>query len=56
MFLPPWNGADLPKAITIMDEIEQHVLLLASGGAATAAPTARATPTSSATESPTPTG
>jgi iron complex transport system substrate-binding protein len=29
VFLPPWNGADLPKALTIMDEIEEHLLPLA---------------------------
>jgi iron complex transport system substrate-binding protein len=39
VFLPPWNGADLPKAITIMDEIEQHVLPLGSSSSATATPT-----------------
>ena len=29
VFLPPWNGADIPKAMTILDEIEQFVLPLA---------------------------
>ncbi len=29
VFLPPWNGADLPKALTIMDEIEEFLLPLA---------------------------
>ncbi len=28
VFLPPWNGADLPKALTIMDEIEEFLLPL----------------------------
>lgn len=29
VFLPAWNGADMPKLMTILDEIEQYVLPLA---------------------------
>ncbi len=29
IFVQPWNGADILKAMTIMDEIEQHLLPLA---------------------------
>jgi iron complex transport system substrate-binding protein len=29
VFVQPWNGADILKAMTIMDEIEEHILPLA---------------------------